>query len=74
MSGHIEHIGSAPRLAEDVAAEVPDFPPGTRAKALLASSCVPNVTGRLFFGVTVLTPSRFFSAGDTQGFRLPALF
>ena len=31
------HIASAPRLAEDVAAFVPVFPPGTRAKTLLAS-------------------------------------
>jgi hypothetical protein len=31
------HIASAPRLAEDVTAFVPVFPPGTRAKALLAS-------------------------------------
>jgi hypothetical protein len=55
-----------------VAAEVPDFPPGTRAKALLASSRVPNMTGRLFFGVTMLTPSRFFSAGDrSEGYLDP---
>ena len=41
-SGHIAHIGSAPRLAEDVANLVSVSPLPTLAKALLASSHSPN--------------------------------
>jgi hypothetical protein len=41
---------------------VPVFPPGTRAEKALLASDQSQLSGRHFFGVTVFTPSRFFSA------------
>ena len=49
LGGPHLYIGSAPRLAEDVACLVPVFPPGTRAKALLGRPVTPKLTGRLLF-------------------------
>ena len=48
LGGPHLYIGSAPRLAEDVAYLVPVFPPGTRAKALLGRPVTPKLIGRLF--------------------------
>jgi len=44
--GHVCYIGSAPRLAEDVAPQVPVSLPAPRAKALLRRSVIPRTSLR----------------------------
>jgi hypothetical protein len=66
MHAATSHIGSAPRLAEDVVAFVPVFPPGTRAKKRFWRPISPKLSGRPFSGGTLFAFSRFISASDVS--------
>ena len=57
--GYIHISLVPPRLAEDVTALVPVFPPGTRARKRFWRPISAKLSGRPFFGVTVFAPSRF---------------
>ena len=59
-SGHIAYIGSAPRLAEDVASLVPVFPSRHSRESALWRPVIPQTDWTPFFGVTVFTHPRFF--------------